>query len=94
MITEKKVIGAEHQRNTAWTKPSDHLPMHLQDCIVCRMVDGQCRVYQSQYYAGKSVQGFGDLEDGESFYDDAEILYWMPIDMSGIYAELEKELTS
>lgn len=75
----------------AWMKPIDHLPSHLQDCIVCRLVDGQCRVYQSQYYAGQIIQGFGDLDDGESFYDD--VLYWMPINMSGIYAEIEKELT-
>lgn len=85
-------MGAEHQLLKGWVKPSDHLPAHEQDCIVCRLVDGQCRVYQSQYYAGQIIQGFGDLDDGESFYDD--VLYWMPINMSGIYAEIEKELTS
>lgn len=86
-------IGAEHQLLNGWTKPSDRLPIHGQDCIVCRMVDGQCRVYQSQYYKGQTAQGFGDLEDGESFYDDAEVLYWMPINMTGIYSEIDKELS-
>lgn len=83
-------MGAEHQLLNGWTKPSEHLPMHEQDCIVCRLVDGQCRVYQSQYYAGQVIQGFGNLDDGESFYDD--VLYWMPINMTDIYVELDKEL--
>lgn len=77
---------------SGFIKPSKQLPTHLQDCIVCRLVDGQCRVYQSQYYAGQIIQGFGNLEDGESFYDD--VLYWMPINMTDIYSEIEKELKS
>lgn len=82
-------IGAEHQLLNGWTKPSEHLPMHEQDCMVCRLVDDQCRVYQSQYYAGQIIQGFGDLDDGESFYDD--VLYWMPVNMTDVYAEIDKE---
>jgi hypothetical protein len=87
---DESVVNASLSKvSGGWTKPSEHLPMHEQDCIVCRLVDGQCRVYQSQYYAGQIIQGFGDLDDGESFYDD--VLYWMPINMADIYAELDKE---
>ncbi|PJX25030.1 hypothetical protein CAP50_05615 [Psychrobacter sp. L7] len=85
-------IGAEHQLLNGWTKPSDHLPTHEQDCIICRLVDGQCRVYQSQYYAGRITKGFGDLDDGERFYDD--VLYWMPVNMTDVYAEIERGLKS
>ncbi len=84
-----ELIQALSKVASGFIKPSKQLPTHLQDCIVCRLVDGQCRVYQSQYYAGQMMQGFGDLEDGESFYDD--VLYWMPINMANIYAELDKE---
>lgn len=85
-----ELIQSLNKASSSWTKPCDHLPTHEQDCIVCRLVDGQCRVYQSQYYAGQIIQGFGDLDDGESFYDD--VLYWMPVDMSSVYTEIEKEL--
>lgn len=83
-------MGTEYQLLNGWTKPDGHLPVHEQDCIVCRLVNGQIRVYQSQYYAGQVIQGFGDLDDGENFYDD--VLYWMPVDMSNVYTEIEKEL--
>lgn len=87
-----ELIQSLSKVSSGWAKPSDHLPTHEQDCIVCRLVDGQCRVYQSQYYAGQIIQGFGDLDDGESFYDD--VLYWMPVDMADIYKEIKKELKS
>lgn len=87
-----ELIQALSKISSGFIKPSKQLPTHLQDCVVCRLVDSKCRLYQSQYYAGQIIQGFGDLDDGESFYDD--VLYWMPVDMADIYKEIEKELKS
>lgn len=85
------LMGAEHQLLSGWVKPVKALPRHLQDCMVCRLVDGAVRVSQSQYYAGKITTGFFDLDDGESFYIDDEILYWMPINLDDICAEIQKK---
>lgn len=86
-----ELIQALSKVASGFIKPSKQLPTHLQDCIVCRLVDGQCRVSQSHYFKGVNVKGFFNLDDGESFYDDAEILYWMPVNMTDIYKELDKE---
>lgn len=73
-----------------WFKATEQLPTHLQDCVVIRLVDGLCRLYQSQYYAGQIMQGFGDLEDGESFYDD--VLYWMPVELQSVCEAIMMQL--
>lgn len=82
------VMGAEHQLLNGWVEPAKALPRHLQDCMVARLVDGQVRVNHSQYFNGRSVKGFGDLEDGERYYDDDEILYWMPVNLDDVYANV------
>ena len=81
-------MGAEHQLLNGWVEPAKALPRHLQDCMVARLVDGQVCVNHSQYCDKKHLKGFFNLDDGECFYNDDEILYWMPVNLDDVYANV------
>lgn len=74
-----------------WIKASEQLPTHEQHCVVYRYNDNDGATCEySIYLAHEHLKGFGDCVNGEDFLTD--VIYWMPLDLSGVMAEMEKEL--
>lgn len=77
--------------SSPWIKASEQLPTHEQHCVVYRYTDNEgANCEYSMYLAHEHFKGFGDCINGEGFLSD--VVYWMPLDLSGVMAEMEKEL--
>ena len=74
-----------------WIKATEQLPTHHQDVIVYRYNDDEGgSIEHSLYLDGEVMKGFGNVADGEEFFDD--VYYWQPIETKTLYEAMHMQL--
>ena len=74
-----------------WIKATEQLPTHHQDVIVYRYNDDEGgSIEHSLYLDGEVMKGFGNVADGEEFFDD--VYYWLPIETKALYEAMAMQL--
>lgn len=73
-----------------WVDASKQLPTHQQDVIVYRYDGEQGSIEHSLYLDGEVMKGFGNVADGEEFFDD--VYYWQPIETKALYEAMHMQL--
>lgn len=73
-----------------WISIKDQLPTHHQDVIVYRYDGEQGSIEHSLYLDGEVMKGFGNVADGEEFFND--VYYWQPIETKSLYEAMFMQL--
>ena len=73
-----------------WISIKDKLPTHHQDVIVYRYDGERPSIEHSLYLDGQVMKGFGNVADGEEFFDD--VYYWQPIETKSLYEAMHMQL--